>query len=274
MATLQNLTSFKGSIGNVTAYTRRDSNEVYLRKKGGVSKKRIKTDKAFERTRESNAEWSGCAKAAAKVRDMFILLNAVTDYNLSGPLTALAKNIQLRDLERKRGERSVLFSLHGSILEGFQLNRKNTFESIIRGRLETQINTKSGTATIQLPELIPGISFVPPVKVPVFRIGISFHSLPDLYLGVNGYCNSNNELEHRQIGVYHHTQWLYTGNTVPAQSIELLLPDQHLMHPQDALALSIAVSFGTPITDQVVKVTKYVGGGKILRVECPEVVLK
>ena len=79
MAILNNLQDFEGRIGNIVAYKRRDSNKTYLRIKGGVSKKRIKTDKAFQGTREVNKEWGGCAKAALMIRNLFQNHQAVAD---------------------------------------------------------------------------------------------------------------------------------------------------------------------------------------------------
>ena len=144
MAVLKSLSEFEGSIGNITAYKRRDSDKTFLRTKGGVSKKRIKKDKKFERTRELNSEWGGCAKAAAMIRDLFVHHQSVADYNLSGPLTAIAKEIQMRDPSNKRGERAILFSRFGHLIEGFQLNQKNTFESGIRGNVDVQFLRAEG----------------------------------------------------------------------------------------------------------------------------------
>jgi hypothetical protein len=48
MAILKNLTEFTGSLGNISAYRRKDSDKVILRMKGGATKKKIKTAKSFE----------------------------------------------------------------------------------------------------------------------------------------------------------------------------------------------------------------------------------
>jgi len=43
--------------------------EQLIRRKGGVSKKRIARDAAFARTRENNQEFSSCAKSGRRLRN-------------------------------------------------------------------------------------------------------------------------------------------------------------------------------------------------------------
>lgn len=266
MAVLKSLSEFEGSIGNIIAYKRRDSDKIFLRAKGGVSKKRIQHDKNFARTRELNAEWSGCAKAAAMVRDLFHHQDLVTDFNLSGPLTAIAKEIQVRDPLHIRGERAILFSRFGNILEGFQLNRKNTFEAVIRGNIDVQFLRVDGKAIIQLPELIPDISFIPPVSLPAFNIRLSLGTLPDMLFIDKHYAIADHTTEHYQLITHYATPWYYTGDRIPAQTIEMAFQDTQKMGPHDLLVLTISVNFGTPVTHELVKTSKHTGAGKILKV--------
>jgi hypothetical protein len=266
MATLKSLTEFEGTIGNITAYKRRDSDKTYLRTKGGASKKKIQTHKVFERTRELNAEWSGCAKAAALVRDLFYQQQPVIDYNLSGPLTAIAKNIQARDDAHEKGKRSILFSRFGHVLEGFQLNRKNSFESIIRGNVQVQFIRDEAKAIVQLPELVPDMSFLPPVASPVFNIAISFGTLPDLHFIDGGFSMHQQNPLYMQLCTTYQTPWYYAADTIAAQTVELVLNNPLQTIPQDTLALAISVNFGNPVTNELVKSVRYVGGGKILKV--------
>jgi len=266
MAVLKSLSEFEGSIGNITAYKRCDSEKTFLRTKGGVSKKKIKTGKNFARTRELNAEWSGCAKAAAMVRDLFHRQQSVADFNLSGPLTAIAKEIQLRDPLHKRGERAVLFSRFGHLLEGFQLNRKNTFEAVIRGNIDVQFLRAEGKAIVQLPELIPDISFLPPVSLPVYNIRLTLGTLPDMLFIDDHYAIADHTTEHYQLATNHATPWYYTGDRIPTQTIEMVFQDTTKMQPHDLLVLSISVNFGTPVTNELVKTSKHTGAGKIIKV--------
>ncbi len=267
MAILNNLHDFEGRIGNIVAYKRRDSNKTYLRIKGGVSKQRIKNDKAFKGTREVNAEWGGCAKASALVRNLFLNHQTVADFNLSSPLTAIAKAIQLRDTSHQSGERAILFSQFGHILEGFQLNRKNTFESVIRGNVSVQFNRTESKLIVHLPELIPGISFIPPTKSPVFNINVTFGTIPDLFYFSSGYAITGNDTTHQQLITNHVTPWSFIGNHLPAKSFELTLSEPKWMQPNELLAAIISINFGTPVTNELIKINKHVGAGKILKVD-------
>lgn len=267
MAVLKNLTEFQGSIGNISAYKRYDSDKTFLRTKGGASKNKIKTHKNFQRTRELNTEWSGCAKAGALIRNLLVLQQPMADFNTSAALTGIIKNIQVRDSEHEHGKRSVLFSRHAHLLEGFQLNRKNTFESVIRGNVDVQFMRSAAKAIIHLPELVPDISFHPPVQLPAFRICITIGTLPDMHYFSGAYAISDKGFDehHFQQGNSFETAWYYTGNRVAAQSIELAIANTAAIQPHDAWMVAISVNFGTPITNELVKTNKHTGAGKILK---------
>lgn len=267
MAVLKNLTEFQGSIGNISAYKRHDSDKTFLRTKGGASKDKIKTHKNFQRTRELNAEWSGCAKAGVSIRNLLTLQQPVADFNISAALTSIVKNIQVRDSEHEHGKRSVLFSRHAHLLDGFQLNRKNTFESVIRGNVDVQFMRSEAKAIIHLPELVPDISFLATVQLPAFRICITLGTLPDMHYFSGGYAISDKGFDehHFQQGKSFETAWYYTGTHVPAQTIELAMQPTTAIQPDDAFMVAISVNFGTPITNELVKMNKHTGAGKILK---------
>lgn len=268
MAVLKNLTEFQGSIGNMSAYKRCDSDKTFLRTKGGASKDKIKKHKNFQRTRELNTEWSGCAKAGALIRNLLVMQQLVADFNTSAALVAIVKNIQVRDSEHEHGKRSVLFSRHAHLLDGFQLNRKNTFESVIRANVDVQFMRSAAKAIIHLPELVPAISFIQPVNLPAFRICISMGTLPDMHCFPSGYDVSDKGFDehHFQQGNNFETPWYYTGTHVPAQTIELAMQHTAAIQPHDAFMVAISVNFGTPITNELVKTNKHTGAGKILKV--------
>jgi hypothetical protein len=282
MAILKNLSEFGGSLGNISAYRRKDSDKVILRMKGGASEKKIKTAKSFERTRQLNAEWGGCAKAASSLRDFLFPIAPVADYNLSGSLTALAKNIQTRDPIHPKGERAILFSKFGTLLEGFQLNKKNSFESVLRGTIDVQFNAILRRVDIQLPEIIHGINFLPIGNYAAWRIVICFGSLPDLFFLDKKY-NSLPAGSYRQVEKTWYSDWQFGTKNLAAQHCSIELPDitdtfsrdkkkktiNDLTDSTDALAIAIGITFDTPITNQLIQTNKHVGAGKILRVYLP-----
>ncbi|HXB31141.1 MAG TPA: hypothetical protein VNW49_15035, partial [Puia sp.] len=95
MGTLNNDLSFTGSVGNLSAYTMRGHDKVILRTKGGATKRQIQTKAAFESTRNLNNEWKVVVKAAGLIRRGLNGLKPLAGYNISGPLNALVKKIQV-----------------------------------------------------------------------------------------------------------------------------------------------------------------------------------
>lgn len=264
MAILRNLTEFNGSIGNMTAYTRKDSDKVILRFKGGASKSKIKRHKSFEKTRQLNKEWGGCSKASVQIRNILNGYQHITDYNIASSLTGLAKTIQSRDTEHPHGERSILFSQHASLLEGFQFNRKTALETVVRQPIDVQVNEADRQVILQIPELVPGINFHPNTQYPLFRIIVVLGSLMDLHYFKNGYAPLDTK-NHYQVFTAYDTPWLYSAEIQAVQRIELSFPANDAMHPDDRLLLAFGIEYGTPITDQLVKQARYVGCGKLMR---------
>ena len=67
MAIQDGIFPLKGSIGNVT-FVRTKGGVYRAQPKTSVNKERILSDRAFERTRENNAEFGRACKAAALLR--------------------------------------------------------------------------------------------------------------------------------------------------------------------------------------------------------------
>src|SRR3989337_1041067 len=97
MALLESDIQFTGPLGNLSAYRMRGVDKIIVRKKGGASKKRIKNDPEFERTRENNTEFSGRAAGVRWVMRALMPLRRVADYNLCGPINKLMKHVQDED---------------------------------------------------------------------------------------------------------------------------------------------------------------------------------
>lgn len=59
MAKFEGIFEIQGTLKGMTFYKSKDG--LLIRGKGGVSKKRIKNDPAFQRTRENRMEFGHCA---------------------------------------------------------------------------------------------------------------------------------------------------------------------------------------------------------------------
>jgi len=169
MAILENNLSFTGTISNIVAYRRRDMDQVILRSKGGPSKRKIKTHPHFDITRRNNREFGGRSTVVSWIRQSITPLLVLSDYNIAGPLNSLLKPVQEMDKKSELGKRSVALSVFPSPLEGFQINKRNLFESVVSAPLSFDIQKPELKARVQLPMLLPGVNFFPVDQYPVYR---------------------------------------------------------------------------------------------------------
>ncbi|MDP4265771.1 MAG: hypothetical protein Q8941_24855, partial [Bacteroidota bacterium] len=145
---------------------------------------------------------------------------------------------------------------------GFNLNRRNPFDSIIRNPFPYSLSKDELSARIDIPALLPGINFfAPPGKYAVYGLVASMGILPDIFYTTHGYkppATYQNAAPATQ-----RTAWYPLLKGSPATGLELNLP---AAAPDIAfsLILSIGICFGvmsgTDEPDQV----KYAGAAKIL----------
>lgn len=260
MAFLTNGINFTGSLGKLSAYKVRGSDKIIVRTKGGASKAQIRQSPSFARTRENNTEFTGCGYAVKSIRQVLFPVKHLADYNFTSTLVKLAKSIQLLDTTGNRGQRSIDLSRHRYLLEGFQLNRKNTFDSVLRHPVQCTIERETGTAEVQLPNLIPRLNLLLPWQYPFYRFIITFGIIPDIEFNGTSYKS----VEKQPLPASAHTVWQPVKQPFPAQRIVLPLADLAVLNDASTLAVGIGIEMGTPVTDQLIERVKYVGCGKIL----------
>jgi len=180
MATLKDGLDFIGSIGNITAYKVPGSDKTYIRRKGGASKEKIKTHPRFERTRQNNCEFGGCAKAVKSIRQALWMARKFANYNFTPDLTEICMHIQQQDPANPRGQRNVYLSRHRQLFEGFHLNNANKFTDAIPSPLRCTIDREKAAAVIQLPALLPGLNLQIPWKQPLYRLRFSLATAVDV----------------------------------------------------------------------------------------------
>ena len=150
MAKLISLFKYSGTLDGITSVHPINS-EPYLKKKGGLSKERIKTDPKLNRIRENNKEFGMMAAASKAIRDPFNeLRHSVRVQYLTPRLTHYLTKIKNLDHTSARGNRSVQVGLESevgkNILLGFNFNAKKTLQAVLQRSFELDINT--GTITI------------------------------------------------------------------------------------------------------------------------------
>lgn len=262
MGQLQSNFDFTGTLGNISAYKMRGSGKIIIRTKGGASKQKIKTHPNFKITRQLNAEFSGRSTGSKWVRRMLYPLPSMGDFNSAGPINSLIKPIQALDTVHGLGSRDVLFSKDPSLLNGFNLNKRNTFDSIIRNTLPFSIERATLTGSIEIPQLIPSINFFNPGKHAFYSIVAVIGVVPDLFYSKNGYKSSwKDEDEFGSINVA--SEWFVSleGSKPFTLSLKypLAVPNQSF-----ALMLSLGIKFGTMGIGGAIQQVPHAGAAKIL----------
>src|SRR6186997_3219130 len=162
---------FTGTLGNLSAYKMKGSDKIIIRTKGGASKEKIKKSQRFVNTRRNNAEFGGRSTASKHIRLAMGATRALADYNIAGPINALIKPIQAMDTKSEWGKRNIFLTKNPGLLAGFNLNKPNTFDSIIRTPANYVFSNENLSAHITIPALIPGINlFIPPGPYPLYKV--------------------------------------------------------------------------------------------------------
>ncbi|WP_298737899.1 hypothetical protein [uncultured Chitinophaga sp.] len=241
MATLEEGFEFTGSLGRYSAYRMKGSDKIVIRKKGGPSKKKIKTSPRFERLRENMEEFKGVGKASRAVIWSVAPVKHLASPRLSGDLSSVFKKIQDLDPQSGRGERNIYLSQHRFMLAGFQLNKKHPFQAVVTGPLGCTFHRETKSAVVQLPGLVKGINLLLPWKHPVYRFSISLAVISDLILEKGNYNDYGHEWDRTDL----YTEWQVANEPFQPQTYELKLKDPGAIKDTQSLVLSIGIEMGT-----------------------------
>ena len=168
MARQNGIIKLKGTIGDITFYKTKDGH--LAREKGGIDASRIKSDPAFQRTRENGAEFGRAGTAGKVLRTAFrtLLINTADSRMVSRLTQAMIKVIQA-DLTSERGLRNVIDG-EAELLSGFEFN--------IRGKLGTSLFTPyvgvidrtSGVISVDIDPFVPANMIAAPGGTTHFKI--------------------------------------------------------------------------------------------------------
>ena len=145
MAKVDGIIEINGTVKGITFY--RTKYGIYARAKGGISKKRIQTDPAFERTRENCSEFGHCAKMGQLLRKSVGGLQLLAkDSRVSSRLSKVMNQIKNLDVISVRGQRRVgigLQTLEGKkLLKGFDFNDNALMGTVFRGQFILDNSTR------------------------------------------------------------------------------------------------------------------------------------
>jgi hypothetical protein len=259
-----NVIQFTGSISNLTAYTMRGHEGIVLRTKGGPVKSHIKKKPEFEITRNLNNEWKAVCMASLDIRQGLNALKSLADYNISGPLNALVKKLQVADGINPKGKRSILFSRQPDILSSFQYNRQTIFDSIIRQPFDVQINKTSAVVDVTIPPLQSLINFFPNPKYVYYRIVLACAGLSDYV------CDKNSNEFWRQTllspnYVAQKTEWAIAKVSQPPASVQLTPKLSFKTGPDMIIVAGVGIEYGMPVADGTIQPVPFSGAARLLK---------
>lgn len=268
MAIIKGAIQMTGSIKGVTFYTRRGSNQVIMRTKGGVSGDKIKRLPQYEGLRLQQKEWSGVTKGASGIRTAFGGLHRLADYNLSSVLNGLSNKMQKGDTTTEKGKRPVRLSLFRQALDGFNFNRNHPFNSVLRVSLNFEIDREKLQATVFIPRINTEIDLLNVQRLPFFRIIVSLGTASDMIYNenLNDYVPAVEGL-HGASAVTN-SDWHSANTILEEQTLTVQMTDKQigLLTNEVSVMLSMAVEFGTIGFLGKPMEVKYAGSGKVLKV--------
>lgn len=144
---------FEGTLGNITFYKTADGYRV--KRKGGVSSKRMAKDPAFQRTRENGAEFGRAGTGGKTLRLSFAeLLKNVSDTKMVSRLTARMMKVIQGDLVNRRGQRRIKDG-DMNLLAGFDFNINGKLSATLAVDYSAGIDRASGELIINVPAFVP-----------------------------------------------------------------------------------------------------------------------
>jgi hypothetical protein len=153
MARQKGIIKLKGTIGDITFYKTQDGH--LAREKGGIDASRIKSDPAFQRTRENGSEFGRAGKAGKVLRTALraLLLNSADGRMVSRLTQQMVKVIQA-DLVNERGLRNVIDG-EAELLVGFEFNIRGKLGTSLFAPFVGAIDRVTGNITVDLAPFIP-----------------------------------------------------------------------------------------------------------------------
>jgi len=269
MAIVKGFLEMSGSIKGVSFYSRRGSDQVIMRTKGGVTKEKIAKAPQYEALRNNQKEFGGCARFGSMTRYAFGGLHRLADYNLNSALNGVAKNLMKLDSESAPGKRSILMSKHKQVLEGFNFNRNYPFNTVLRVGVTGQIDREKLMGTVTIPRINTEIDLVNIQRLPYFRVIVAIGSVSDMkydesesaYVPVVQYLHGTSSVTAGD--------WLPTQAIVPEHLMTVQMSDalQAKLTDEVSVLLSVAVEFGTVGFNGETVEVKYAGCGKVMAVK-------
>ena len=264
MAKVTRNTFFTSSLGDFSVYHMEGVEKLVIRAKGGPTKEQIKNDPQFDRTRKNSSEFSGAGIASGKIMHTSHLINKAADNSFSGRLSAVCHVLQTLDTSHVHGERSILFTKNGQLLEGMNFSKLRIIDSVLKNLPAFVISRDACSASVTFTDLFPGVNLFNPWNLPKYRLLITLGVLQDLVFTSSGYAAANPEIILYRTQVV--TDWQSSNDVFKSAIFKLRLADNAILDSNSSLVLSIGVEFGNRVTNLITQPVKKACCGKIVGV--------
>lgn len=265
MTVVKGILTMTGSMGNVSFYTRRGSDKVIMRTKGGAKKKQMENNPRFEKLRKQQKEFGGCSKFAKYSRFAFGGLHRLADYGLNPVLTGIGKNLMKLDTTSEVGVRTVFLSRDKEVLEGFSFNRSYPFNTLLRVLPRVDLNREALSAVVTFPRINTELDMLNTKKLPFFRLIIAIGSISDM--AYNPVVKRYEPMVPGMHGVSSLSTggWYSTQAVVPEHTMMAELPEsrREMLTGNVSVLLSMGIEFGNVGAAGEPVEVKYAGCGKV-----------
>lgn len=168
MGRQEGLLQFTGGVGNLSFYNSQDG--YLVRKKSGVSRERIMSDRAYVRTRENIAEFGTGARATKLLRRAFgPLIRTVADNRVTSRLTSAVMKVIKSDTISPRGQRNVGDG-DMTLLQGFEFNKHARLATTFGAPFTASVDRVTGSIQIDIPAFSPANLITAPEGATHFRL--------------------------------------------------------------------------------------------------------
>ena len=269
MAIIKGAIQMTGSIRGVSFYTRRGSDKVIMRTKGGVSKEKMAKAPQYESLRKNQKEWGGCTKFGSMTRFAFGGLHRLADYNLTSVLNGMGKNLMKLDVESELGKRRLQLSQHKQAMEGFNFNRNYPFNSVLRVGITCDINRETLQATVKVPRINAANDILNIQRLPYYRLIIVLGTVTDWYFSEAEQAYVPAELNLNGVSEIYTGPWVQTQGISSEQTVTVQMNEaqQALVADDVTVLVSMGIEFGQiGFLGEPVEV-KYAGCGKVIAVQ-------
>lgn len=162
MAKFESIFEMEGTLQGMTFYKTKNG-ERLIRKKGGVSKQRIKSDPAFQRTRENGQEFGHAAQMGQLMRrSVSSMVSLARDNRMSSRMVKALNDVKRFDTSSVRGQRKVWIGLSTqdgkNAMKGFDFNANSSLLSVLKGQPIVDL----ATGSVEILEFIPSLGIASP----------------------------------------------------------------------------------------------------------------